>query len=449
MSTVIIGGGIIGLSTAYYLSLFPPSKKHQCQHQIHIIDPATQLFDCASGYAAGFIARDWFSAELASLGALSFELHEQLAREHGGYEKWGYMRSTAVGLQVQYADGQRSARGDDWLRQGASRAEVAVRADERKEGEPDAAPAWLTRQEGGRADRISDVGGVAQVDPLRLCQFLLAKCIERGVHVHNPTRAIGLIKDVSSGSLAGIKLRNLTTKAESIIPCTSLVFATGAWTPRAFHALFPTSTTRIPVTSLSGYSILVRSPRHTMSQERDTYAGTGHAVFTTHPRSCGFSPEIFSRAGGEIYLAGLNISETPLPELASDAHGMMEADKVARVRKATVTLMGRIDPSVTSRDTEGEGNVDDLEVLREALCFRPWTESGQPIVARVGNQVLGSGAAVPAGGVFMAAGHGPWGVSLSLGTGKVMAEMVSGTKTSANVSGLKLEKGMGAAKAKI
>lgn len=269
------------------------------------------------------------------------------------------------------------------------------------------------------------------------------------MHVHNPARAIGLIEDASSGSLAGIKLQNQVTKVESTIPCTGLVFAAGAWTPRAFNALFPTSTSRIPVTSLSGYSILVRSPRHTIAHERDIYAGMGHAVFTTHPRSCGFSPETFSRAGGEIYLAGLNSSETPLPELASDAHGMMEADKVARVRKAAVTLMGRLDPSVTSRDKEGEGNIDDLEVIREALCFRPWTESGQPIVARVGNWVLGSDVVPPPGGVFMAAGHGPWGISLSLGTGKVMAEMVRGVKTSADVSGLGLEKGMGTAKAKI
>jgi glycine/D-amino acid oxidase-like deaminating enzyme len=27
------------------------------------------------------------------------------------------------------------------------------------------------------------------------------------------------------------------------------------------------------------------------------------------------------------------------------------------------------------------------------------------------------------GGVFIAAGHGPWGISLSLGTGKVMSEI--------------------------
>ncbi|OJD23320.1 hypothetical protein ACJ73_05327 [Blastomyces percursus] len=445
MSTVIVGGGIIGLSTAYYLSL----SLNRHKYQIHIIDPAAHLFDCASGYAAGFVTRDWFAPDQAALGALSFDLHEQLAREHGGYEKWGYMRSTAVGLQVQYADGQKSASGDDWLRQGASRAEVAVRGDEKKEGEPDAAPEWLTPQKGGRAERISAVAGVAQVDPLRLCQFLLAKCLERGVQVHNPARAIGLIKDPSSGSTTGIALQNQRTNTQSTIPCTNLLFAAGAWTPRAFDALFPTSPTRIPVTSLSGYSIVVRSPRHTLSHERVTYAGTAHAVFTTHPRACGFSPEIFSRAGGEIYLAGLNSSETPLPALASDAHGMMEADKVALVRKTTVTLMGKADPDVASKDAEEDANIDDLEVVREALCFRPWTESGRPIVARLGDWVLGSGGVSPSGGVFMAAGHGPWGISMSLGTGKVMADMIRGVKTSADVSGLGLEAGMRPAKAKI
>lgn len=129
---------------------------------------------------------------------------------------------------------------------------------------------------------------------------------------------------------------------------------------------------------------------------------------------------------------------------------MMEAGDVARVRKAAVTLIGKLDQDAKARYAEGDVNMDDLEVLREALCFRPWTESGRPIVTRVGDWVLGSGVvSPPGGGVFMAAGHGPWGISLSLGTGKVMAEMVMGVKTSADVSGLGLEEGMGTTKAKI
>ncbi|KAK2783172.1 hypothetical protein FQN52_000386 [Onygenales sp. PD_12] len=447
MSTVIIGGGIIGVSTAYYLSLSLSNKTadRKPNHQIHIVDPAAELFDCASGYAAGFLARNWFAPEIAELGALSFDLHAQLAADNAGRENWGYVKSTALSLQVEYTDGQKSARGDDWLRKGASRAEVAVRADERRGDEPDPSPEWLTRQAGGVVERISDVDGTAQLDPQRLCKFLLARCIENGVQIHSPSRTISLTKDPSSNALKGVKLQHLQTNHESTIPCTNLIFAAGAWTPRAFAALFPKSTAHIPVTTLAGYSLLLRSPRHSLAHEQEKYGGTAHAVFTTHPRSAGFAPESVSRQGGEIYVAGLNSFTIPLPELAADAHQIMERKEIDRLRKATVTLFGRLDANAVQGDAEGAANIDDLETVREALCFRPWTESGRPIVGRVGDHVLGDNIR-PVGGVYMAAGHGPWGISLSLGTGKVMSELIAGRRTSADVSKLGLEGAVGKAK---
>ena len=79
----------------------------------------------------------------------------------------------------------------------------------------------------------------------------------------------------------------------------------------------------------------------------------------------------------------------------------------------------------------------DLEVVRSGLCFRPVTNSGLPILCRVPDDRLGvstrSGAE---GGVFVAAGHGPWGISLSLGTGKVMRELMLGKDTSADIDAL-------------
>ena len=49
MSTVIIGGGIIGVSIAYFLSDPEVQKKHPAE--IHIVDSSGELFSCASGYA--------------------------------------------------------------------------------------------------------------------------------------------------------------------------------------------------------------------------------------------------------------------------------------------------------------------------------------------------------------------------------------------------------------
>ena len=53
-NTVIVGSGIIGLATAYYLS---ESPRTQAQN-VHLVDSAQELFECASGYAAGFLAAD-------------------------------------------------------------------------------------------------------------------------------------------------------------------------------------------------------------------------------------------------------------------------------------------------------------------------------------------------------------------------------------------------------
>lgn len=74
------------------------------------------------------------------------------------------------------------------------------------------------------------------------------------------------------------------------------------------------------------------------------------------------------------------------------------------------------------------------------LCFRPVTNRGTPILGRIPDERLGSigTRGGSEGGVWLAAGHGPWGISLSLGSGKIMAEMIQGRSTSVSVSGLGL-----------
>ncbi|KAI1945753.1 hypothetical protein LOZ12_003422 [Ophidiomyces ophidiicola] len=416
MATVIIGGGIVGVSIAYYLS---DPERLQRPKDIHIVDSSAELFASASGFAAGFLAKDWFSPEIEPLGKLSFGLHRQLATENDGAEKWGYMASTAISLQVEGPDGTKTKRGDDWLRRGASRAEVAVK-DNIVVSLSDRFPAWLTEQKGGIVEKISNTGTVAQVDPLRLCRFLLGKCLERGVQIHYPARVLAV-----SGNPDKAVLQRLDTKKKFDIACTKLILAAGPWTPRVFQTIFPRSKSNIEVAALSGYSLVFRSPRYTFEDEKGTYSGKSHAVFTTHPKSCGFSPEIFSRHGGEIYIAGLNSYDIPLPEVATDSFKIMEKEKSNRVRRAAAVLMGR-------PQGPGADNVDDFEIVREALCFRPATENGLPIIGRITHHLLGSNIDYT-GDVFVATGHGPWGIALSLGTGQVVAEMVTGAKTSADV----------------
>lgn len=421
MGTVIIGGGIIGTSIAFYLS-----ETTDDPSSIHIVESSSRLFASASGYAAGFLAKDWFSSGAAEIGALSFELHKKLADDNNGSEKWGYAPSTALSLAIQEGVGVGTrVRGGDWLVNGTSRAEISAGKDVVN---ADGTPAWLTKQKGGSVDVISSEDGCAQVDPLRLCEFMMEACRTRGVQVHFPAKVVSVSKD-DKGSLIGVKLVSEGGNVPSEIECEDIVVASGAWTPAVFKELFHTSTVSIPVSPLAGYSLLVRSPRHSVLDEQKY--GRSHAIFSAPTQTYSWAPEVFSRTGGEIYIAGLNDPRLPLPEQATGA--IVKNEHMAELKKVAVQLMGR-----ASRVGD-EVAENDLEVTREALCFRPVTDRGTPIIARVPDSGLGRDTKVLRdGGVYVAAGHGPWGISLSLGTGKVVAEMVRGQKTSADISWLRL-----------
>ncbi|KAI9721063.1 MAG: hypothetical protein M1812_002544 [Candelaria pacifica] len=408
MSTVILGAGIIGCSTAYFLS---QSSRTQAQ-QIHLVEPSPRLFASASGYAAGFLARDWFSQSVAAVGALSFDLHKDLAEKHNGSERWGYSRSTGTSLSEDGRTG--GERGDDWLREGGSRAEVAAKHDFGG-GEY---PSWLTRRKGGKIEVISKDDSTAIVDPLRLSTFLLNECTERGVQLHHPAKAVSVAKDMRN-ELSSIRIIS-QEGTETDIPCTRLIITAGAWTPQVFSTLFPTSKTKLPISSLAGHSLVVKSPRWTKTNEQKGC----HAVFTTD--TSGYSPEIFSRVGGEIWLGGLNSTNIPLPNLATETSIQNEA--IEQLIQTSKHLLGIPD-----------SNEEDLEIVRKGLCFRPVTPTGKPIIARIPDSKLGDGFSTRGlgdGGVFVAAGHGPWGISLSLGTGMVVAELVEGRTPSASVGSL-------------
>jgi glycine/D-amino acid oxidase-like deaminating enzyme len=189
------------------------------------------------------------------------------------------------------------------------------------------------------------------------------------------------------------------------VPCTRLIITAGAWSPILFHTLFPASKTQIPISQLAGHSILLKN--HFF---KDDDSEICHAVFATD--TLGFSPEYFSRAGGEVYLAGLNSTMIPLPKLASDSKPSPEAIK--QLKDCAVEMMG---------NAEGR----EVEITREALCFRAVTSSGRPIVSRISDERLGGGFKTRSGaegGVFLAAGHGAWGIRRSWWRGEARVRIL-------------------------
>ena len=143
---------------------------------------------------------------------------------------------------------------------------------------------------------------------------------------------------------------------------------------------------------------------------------------------------MISRANGEIYLAGLNESERPLPRLATERK--LDDECIQKLKKAAEWIFEadeKNDDRHEAQNNEGfEKLSNGLVVMRKSVCWRPVTPKGVPIIGPLEENIGEEG------GVWVAAGHGPWGISLCLGTGKVVAEMVTGRKLSTDISGLEL-----------
>lgn len=250
-------------------------------------------------------------------------------------------------------------------------------------------------------------------DPLKLCQFLLQQCQAAGVQVHHPATALSIGTDVR-GELANVCIGYTDSSAATEIPATRVLLCAGVWTPQVFASLFRGATVEVPVGSLGGHSLVVRTPGGTGDVCHSVYCSLDDAL----------SPEMYSRTNGDIYLAGVNSWTTPLPALATGATPAEESLEELR--------------GIARRLIASEG---ELEVVRAGLCFRPVTDRGTPFITRLTDGQLGGGIRTregEEGGVFVAAGHGPWGITLCLGTGMVMAEMMCGKQTSVDMSGLGL-----------
>ncbi|QHS73647.1 Tda3p [Saccharomyces paradoxus] len=91
---VIVGGGIIGCCTAYYLTQHPSFSPST--HHITIIE-SRRIAGGASGKAGGLLASWAFPHQIVPL---SFQLHQELSDQYDGENNWDYRRLTTVSLEA-------------------------------------------------------------------------------------------------------------------------------------------------------------------------------------------------------------------------------------------------------------------------------------------------------------------------------------------------------------
>jgi glycine/D-amino acid oxidase-like deaminating enzyme len=89
----------------------------------------------------------------------------------------------------------------DWRRDEDSRANADAPTEFTRGDEP----TWLTQRAGTSLEIISSDDTVAQVDPKKLCEFLLDECLKRGVTLHQPAKVVSVAKDARD-ELAGVRI---------------------------------------------------------------------------------------------------------------------------------------------------------------------------------------------------------------------------------------------------
>jgi len=385
---VIIGGGIIGCTTAYYLTRHPsydPSK-----HKITLLE-ASKIAGGASGKAGGLLAL-W--AYPSSLVPLSFRLHAELAAEHGGESRWGYRR-IHVG-QVNARARPDIASKDPAKERGdlLSLKKRDTKAIEKLKsaGLPDDLD-WLVADNVFHYQEMGDPSTTAQVHPRLFTQSMAGFAKEKGVNILEGARVTDIGRSKSGvESVSYVDQRGESQK----ISATDVVVSAGPWTSRVYPPA--------PISGMRAHSVTIEPARPV----------SAYALFTEiilpKGRQKQVSPEIYARPD-EIYACGEGDQLVPLPETTAD----VEVDD-SRCQEV-------IDQVSSISDELRYGKV----TARQA-CYLP-NVSGSVSGPLVGHADVN--------GLYLATGHTCWGIQNGPGTGKLMSEFVfEGKARSANIAKL-------------
>ncbi|WFC94834.1 hypothetical protein MBRA1_001470 [Malassezia brasiliensis] len=368
---VIVGGGIIGSSIAYFLS-----RAKNCP-AVTLLESSKAVAPGASGKAGGFLALDWHGTSTASLAALSYELHRKLAKENNGAERWGYRQVDTHNLRL------------DTSRKPRAKPKVS----------------WMNPNVFTTTSPMGGGGTTAQVTPGELTKFLVEQSQAEGVQVRLQTKAVGLVMD--NNKVKGVQVES--NGKEETLPATDVVLATGPWTGKVLNQWF-TPETLPPF--LRAAAMIDGSRAHSIViQAAKNHQLSADCFFSemSYGNSAG-APELYIRPKGEAYISG-GSDDVPLPELADDVSYDPRLTKELQ-RQAAVVSPEYLDVS------------KDAELKTEQACYLP-------LSPRTAAPILGGNADM---GIFVAAGHSVWGINNSLGTGKVMAELLlDGKATSADI----------------
>ncbi|GKT98946.1 oxidoreductase tda3 [Fusarium langsethiae] len=412
---VVVGGGVIGSTTAYYLTRHP--KFNKALHTITLLEAAPTVAAGASGKAGGLLAL-WAYPDC--LVPLSYRLHAELAAEHNGPQRWGYRqlgcgsfeavvsRDKLKSLQTNGATNQ-GQDGKEWEKLPKQN---GVAKELLKAGNLPKDLDWVDRE---IIESWSEMGApgkteTSQVHPLHFTTSIAELAQQGGAQIHTNTK-VTKINSSKTGVESIEYLDRNTDEKKTIQDVTDVVVAAGPWTNRVVP--------RAKIEGLRAHSVVYDvnlSPYAVFTdiQLPPDFVPEHRARMGQKRRHRGnVDPEIYARPFNEAYACGEPDTNVPLPDTADQ----VECDEAQC--DDIISYISTFSPVLAA-----------APVKAKQACYLPrhirfGQESG-PLIGRT---------TVP--GLFVAAGHTCWGIQNGPGTGKLMSEYVfDGVAKSADVEKL-------------
>ncbi|TIB38064.1 hypothetical protein E3P77_02281 [Wallemia ichthyophaga] len=374
-NVLIVGCGIVGTSTAYFLS--------QSQDPAHItIIDSSGIAPGASGKAGGFIAADWNGPDSNSLSQLSWRIHQDLADKLDGPRNWGYRRVTALNLSAEI--GHRKCPQYEHKKFGTNWVDPNVIVSE--------------------CNLLGSPNMCAQVNPRPLVEILLAQSKATFVKAHLISIERNQDKENRPRSATVSDGEN-----EWQIECDHVVFATGPWTGKlAADTLTREESNIARVDGQRIHSIILQPPSQLHM--------SAHCLFVNllvrgHQPS---EPELFARPDGTAFVCG-SADDARLPNTAAEVE--VDAASIAQLKKEAALISPQ-------HFSTYQGSL--TEVVAEQACYMPIPtgSSSNPLIGTISP------------GIHVGAGHSVWGILLGPATGKVLADIITECKLSADISRL-------------
>ena len=405
---VIIGGGIIGCTSAYYLTRHPqfdPSK-----HTITLLE-ASSIAGGASGKAGGLLGL-W--AYPSSLVPLSYRLHKELAEEHGGAERWGYRavhcaQVDCIGKKPETK--KTSTNGETKQDDANANISLQKRTKEalgklRAAGVPKELD-WIDPEALRLYDEMGTPATTAQVHPFQFTTAMAELAREAGVTIKTDSPVDKINYTADGKAVTSVTYTDSQSKEQHTLPTTSIVLAAGPWTQR----LLPSA----PIDALRAHSVVIKPSRPVSAYCLFTeikLKGGDSSGSGKRSKSTTVTPEIYARPNNQVYACGEGDRLVPLPSLSSDVSvDSAQCDEIA-------AQVGAI-----------SAELRDGEITHRQACYLPNVSSSKasgPLVGLTGVE-----------GLVLAAGHTCWGIQNGPGTGKLVSEFVfEGQAKSAKVGGL-------------